>query len=269
MHCQQTAEEEEEEGRLFFSCTHRAFWLAAVDNSSNPIGRPRRHSWICYHRFPRHSTCTRRTSRHVTAWRLSGVCLKLIKLEMEFFTSLCTFTSEPPAGIGIFFVFLPSSSSSSKTTSPTSRHAEPEEYLFFFNHKRCESFFSCSLSADRLFMHRQVRQAPEWELDAAALHISLKKKNQIMRLFVCVFNEEENKTTSELIIKIILNVVSSCSDVHRWISPTVACVFIISCGFSRVSYIVLEAWPHSHYFRRMRRWRTFADVRLLINPTRA
>lgn len=58
---------------------------------------------------------------------------------------------------------------------------------------------------------------------------------------MCVFNEEENKTTSELIIKIILNVVSSCSDVHRWISPTVACVFIISCGFSRVSYIVLEA----------------------------
>lgn len=168
-----------------------------------------------------------------------------------------------------FFVFLPSSSSSSKTTSPTSRHAEPEEYLFFFNHKRCESFFSCSLSADRLFMHRQVRQAPEWELDAAALHISLKNNNQIMRWFVCVFNEEENKTTSELIIKIILNVVSSCSDVHRWISPTVACVFIISCGFSRVSYIVLEAWPHSHYFRRMRRWRTFADVRLLINPTRA
>ena len=77
-------------------------------------------------------------------------------------------------------------------------------------------------------------------MDAEALHISL-KKIQKMRLFVCVFNDEENKTTSELIIEIILNVVSSCSDVHRWISLTVACVFIISCGFSRVSYIVLEA----------------------------
>lgn len=127
MHCQHTGEEEDGWRSVFIG---HCDWM--LDSA------PLRH-WllavsfrICYRRFPRHSACTRRTSRHATAWRLSGVCLNLIKLEMEFYFSLLIYKE----AAGWKWEFLLSSSNAFAHESSRS----DKIYIFFLD-KCCESFF--------------------------------------------------------------------------------------------------------------------------------
>nr|XP_040023697.1 uncharacterized protein LOC120811984 [Gasterosteus aculeatus aculeatus] len=86
--------------------------------------------------------CTREATRHVPAGRLSGVCLNLIKLEMEFLTSVCKFTRNPPCWkmgciLCVRLLIL--------RLRPRAARLSPKRY---FTDKGCESLFFCSLSAD-------------------------------------------------------------------------------------------------------------------------
>lgn len=130
-------------GGLYYSsavigrCTRLlfAYWLLAVS------------LWICYRSFPRHSACTRKASRHVTAWRLSGVCLKLIKLEMEFLHLYCSFARMLPVGNGGDFFCL-SFSRDAFVQEP------PRSAINIFQINAVKVFFLLQSIRRHFFMHR-------------------------------------------------------------------------------------------------------------------
>lgn len=167
MHCQQTAEEEDGRGFVLIGRSDWArdwpplrHWLLAVSLR------------ICCRRFPRHSACTRQARqaciRLETVWSLS----EIDKFEDgSFLACLCWFARKLPAENG-------NSCSPPQTPSRTSRHAQPEIYIFiyFSQINAVKVFFLLQSISKQLFMHRQVRQTPDCKLSyVGALHYTAKK----------------------------------------------------------------------------------------------
>ncbi|XP_047185927.1 uncharacterized protein LOC124849764 [Scophthalmus maximus] len=146
VHCQQTAEEEDGRGFVLIGRSDWArdwpplrHWLLAVSLR------------ICCRRFPRHSACTRQARqaciRLETVWSLS----EIDKFEDgSFLACLCWFARKLPAENG-------NSCSPPQTPSRTSRHAQPEIYIFiyFSQINAVKVFFLLQSISKQLFMHRQ------------------------------------------------------------------------------------------------------------------
>lgn len=147
--------------------TYRPLWLDARFVSSSPIGCPRCHSRDLLSPLPApfgvHAQGKQARNRLETVWSLSEIDKNWRWSFFCFFhctSFLHNYKEASRVEIGNVLLSFPQTPSH---TSLTSSAPQKKKYFFFLD-KRCESFFLLQSIGRQLFMHSQVRQAPQRKL---------------------------------------------------------------------------------------------------------
>lgn len=127
-------------GRGLAVCTYPPLWLDARLCSSSPLAA-RRVIQDLLSSLPAPFS-VHAQDKHVTAWRLSGVCLNLIKLEMEFCISLLIYKEARRLELGFF---LPSASDAFNHVHP--RVAKLRQHICEINAVKVFSSAVCQYTA--------------------------------------------------------------------------------------------------------------------------